>query len=51
MPHVLKKLEGHFIELSRIELINISKKKIVKIRLSLINLINMDSNPMYFSEL
>ena len=46
MPHVLKKFEGYCIELSRAELINASQKKIVKIRLSLINLINMDSNPV-----
>ena len=51
MPHVLKKFEGYCIELSRAELINASQKKIVKIRLSLISLINMDSNPMHFSEL
>ena len=38
MPHVLKKFEGYCIELSRAELINASQKKIVKIRLSLINL-------------
>ena len=46
MPHVLKKFEEYCIELSRAELINASQKKIVKIRLSLINLINMDSNPI-----
>ena len=46
MPHVLKKFEGYCIQLSRAELINASQKKIVKIRLSLINLINMDSNPI-----
>ena len=33
MPHVLKKFEGCYIELSRAELINASQKKIVKIRL------------------
>ena len=46
MPHVLKTFEGYCIELSRIELINASQKKIVKVRLSIINLINMDSNPI-----
>ena len=46
MPHVLKKFEGYCIRLSRAELINASQKKIVKIRLSLINLINMNSNPI-----
>ena len=46
MPHVLKKFEGYCIELSRAELINASQKKIVKIRLSLINLKNMDCNPI-----
>ena len=46
MSHVLKKFEGYCIELSRIELINASQKKIVKIRLSLINLKNMDCNPI-----
>ena len=46
MPHVLKKFEGYCIELLRAELINTSQKKIVKIRLSLINIINMDTNPI-----
>ena len=46
MSHVLKKFEEYCIELSRAKLINASQKKIVKIRLSLINLINMDSNPI-----
>ena len=46
MPHVLKKFEGYCIELPRAELINTSQKKIVKIRLSIINIINMDTNPI-----